>query len=114
MARNRPASLELALSGALPQQPETTTDTATIVQHPASSATSAPEPVPTSTPAPALAPKTKNYEQVVAYVPTACNKRLRMMCIEHDRDLNSFIREGIDMMLAKYGQPSLKEFEHKS
>ena len=108
MARNRPASLEAALGGTLPQQPETTPDTATIVQHPASSATSAPEA------APAPAPKAKNYEQVVAYVPTACKKRLRMMCIEHDRDLNSFIREGIDMMLAKYGQPSLKEFEHKS
>lgn len=59
------------------------------------------------------APKAKNYEQVVAYIPTAAKKRLRLMCIEHDRDLNSFIREGIDLMLAKHGQPSLKEFEKK-
>ena len=98
MARNRPASLEAALGGTLPQEP--TTKTATIVPHPA---------MPVSAPA----PKAKNYEQVVAYVPTACKKRLRMMCIEHDRDLNSFIREGIDLMLAKYGQPSLREFEAK-
>ncbi|TXN27893.1 hypothetical protein FV232_25055 [Methylobacterium sp. WL30] len=98
MARNRPASLEAALSSALPQ--ESTAGTDTIVQHPA-------------TPMSAQVPKARNYEQVVAYVPTACKKRLRMMCIEHDRDLNSFIREGIDLMLAKYGQPSLKEFEAK-
>lgn len=98
MARNRPASLEAALGGALPQEP--TTETATIVPHRAN-------------PVGAPAPKAKNYEQVVAYVPTACKKRLRMMCIEHDRDLNSFIREGIDLMLTKYGQPSLKEFEAK-
>jgi hypothetical protein len=96
MARNKPASLEAALGGQMPQ--ETAADAATVVQHPTSAPTSA---------------KPKNYEQVVAYVPTACKKRLRMMCIEHDRDLNSFIREGIDMMLAKYGQPSLREFETK-
>jgi len=101
MARNRPASLEAALGGALPQEP--TNDTVTIMQHSASPAA-----------APAPVAKAKNYEQVVAYVPTACKKRLRMMCIEHDRDLNSFIREGIDLMLAKYGQPSLKEFEGKA
>lgn len=92
MARNRPASLEIALGGQMPSE------TADVVQHPSRTMS---------------APKVKNYEQVVAYVPTACKKRLRMMCIEHDRDLNSFIREGIDMMLIKYGQPSLKEFEKK-
>ena len=96
MARNKPASLEAALGGTMPQ--EHAAETATVVQHPSSG--------------PAK-PKIKNYEQVVAYVPTACKKRLRMMCIEHDRDLNSFIREGIDLMLAKYGQQSLKEFEGK-
>jgi hypothetical protein len=96
MARNRPASLEVALNGQQPQEAEP--ETANVVQHPSSAAPS---------------PKVKNYEQVVAYVPTACKKRLRMMCIEHDRDLNSFIREGIDLMLAKYGQPSLKDFESK-
>ena len=96
MARNKTASLEAALGRTMPQG--LAAETATVVQHPSS--------------APAT-PKTKNYEQVVAYVPTACKKRLRMMCIEHDRDLNSFIREGIDLMLAKYGQPSLREFEGK-
>ena len=79
----------------MPQEP--TTEGAIIVQHPAKAAP----------------PKTKPYEQIVAYVPTQAKKRLRMMCIEHDRDLNSFIREGIDLMLARYGQPSLKEFEEK-
>jgi len=96
MARNKPASLEAALGGQMPQ--EATHESATVVQHPSSVST---------------APKPKNYEQVVAYVPTQAKKRLRMMCIEHDRDLNSFIREGIDLMLAQYGQPSLKEFEGK-
>lgn len=96
MARNKPASLEAALGGQMPQ--EAAHESATFVQHPART--------PTAT-------KPKNYEQVVAYVPTACKKRLRMMCIEHDRDLNSFIREGIDLMLANYGQPSLREFEAK-
>lgn len=95
MARNKPASLEAALSGQMPQ--EAALESATVVQHPSSAAT----------------PKPKNYEQVVAYVPTQAKKRLRMMCIEHDRDLNSFIREGIDLMLAQYGERSLKEFEGK-
>lgn len=97
MARNKPASLEAALGGRIPLESAVPTESATIVPHPASTATV----------------KVKPYEQVVAYVPTAAKKRLRMMCIEHDRDLNSFIREGIDMMLAKYGQPSLSEFEAK-
>ena len=96
MARNKPASLEAALGGQMPQ--EAAADADTVVQHSSST--------------PVLA-KPKNYEQVVAYVPIACKKRLRMMCIEHDRDLNSFVREGIDMMLAKYGEPSLREFEAK-
>jgi len=89
----KPASLEMALAGnTSAAQPES----AAVVQHP------------TSAPAPKAS---KPYEQVVAYIPTAAKKRLRMMCIEHERDLNSYIREGIDLMLAKHGQPSLKEFE---
>ncbi|CAA2145542.1 MULTISPECIES: hypothetical protein [Methylobacterium] len=89
----KPASLEMALAGNnTAAQPES----AAVVQHPSSA------------PAPKSA---KAYEQVVAYIPTAAKKRLRLMCVEHERDLNSYIREGIDLMLAKHGQPSLKEFE---
>ena len=51
--------------------------------------------------------------KLTVYVPPAASKRLRLMCIEHDRDLNSYLREGLDMVLAKYGQPSLAEFAKK-
>jgi hypothetical protein len=34
------------------------------------------------------------------------------MGIEHNRRVNEFLQEGVDLMLAKYGQPSLKEFEN--
>ncbi|OHV18065.1 hypothetical protein BK022_01755 [Methylorubrum extorquens] len=51
--------------------------------------------------------------KLTVYVPPAASKRLRLMCIEHDRDLNSYLREGLDMVLEKYGQPSLAEFAKK-
>lgn len=89
----KPASLEAALGGAQYNEPATSAD---VVQHPAS------------------AQRTKGTEEkLTCYVPPAAKKRLRLMCIEHDRDINSYIREGLDMVLEKYGQPSLAEFAKK-
>ncbi|WP_342154326.1 ribbon-helix-helix domain-containing protein [Methylorubrum sp. SB2] len=92
----KPASLEAALGG-YASQDETagsSQDSAEIVRHPAAAART---------------PTVK----LTAYVPPAASKRLKMMCIEHDRDVNSYLREGLDMVLEKYGQPSLAEFAKK-
>ena len=61
--------------------------------------------------APAFRPAKPVYEKATVYVPKAALKRLKLMGIEHDKRVNEFLQEGVDMMLAKYGQPSLKEFE---
>ena len=93
----KPASLEAALGGYASQDADAGSgqDSAEIVRHPAS--------------AQARTPAVK----LTAYVPPAASKRLKMMCIEHDRDVNSYLREGLDMVLEKYGQPSLAEFAKK-
>ena len=92
----KPASLEAALGGHTQPAPH---DTAEVVQHPATQQASRPA-------------KPQDVKLTV-YVPPAASKRLRLMCIEHDRDLNSYLREGLDMVLEKYGQPSLAEFAKK-
>lgn len=91
----KPASLEIALGG---QSQPVATGTAEVVQHPSAAATR---------------PGKPQEAKLTVYVPPAASKRLRLMCIEHDRDLNSYLREGLDMVLAKYGQPSLAEFSEK-
>lgn len=53
----------------------------------------------------------KKTEKATVYLPRAAAKRLKLMAIEHDKRVNDFLQEGVDLMLAKYGQPSLKEFE---
>ncbi|MCY1640645.1 ribbon-helix-helix domain-containing protein [Methylorubrum sp. SL192] len=88
----KPASLEAALGGHTQPVPQ---ETAEVVQHPASR------------------PVKPQDVKLTVYVPPAASKRLRLMCIEHDRDLNSYLREGLDMVLEKYGQPSLAEFKDK-
>lgn len=89
----KPASLEAALGGNMQPEP---VSTAEVVQYPAS-----------------VARAKQAEEKITGYVPLAAKKRLRLMCIEHDRDINSYIREGLDLVLAKYGQPSLEEFGKK-
>lgn len=91
----KPASLEAALGGHT--QP-VAQETAEVVQHPASQPSR---------------PARPQDVKLTVYVPPAASKRLRLMCIEHDRDLNSYLREGLDMVLEKYGQPSLAEFKGK-
>jgi hypothetical protein len=51
---------------------------------------------------PAAAPPTKPVK----------TKHLKLMGIEHDKRVNDLLQEVVEMMLAKYGQPSLKEFEN--
>lgn len=92
--KKKPASLEAALNG---QAPIDASESAEIVQHPAAS----------------TKPAKPQDVKLTVYVPPAASKRLRLMCIEHERDLNSYLREGLDMVLEKYGQPSLAEFAKK-
>lgn len=87
----KPASLEAALSGS------------TFHEEPAGSEIAQPS----------SAPRKPAEVKMTVYVPQAASKRLRMMCVEHDRDINSYLREGLDMVLAKYGQPSLADFASK-
>ncbi len=86
--KKKPASLEALMSGAQPQ----------------------PEGV-VSTTAPDVVRVTKSVEKLTVYVPRAAAKRLKQMALDHDRRVNDFLQEGVDLMLAKYGQPALKDFE---
>ena len=87
----RPVSLEAAMRG-----------------EPTSEAAAPAEAVPT-----APAGKSATVEKLTVYVPKAAAKRLKQMALDHDRRINDFLQEGVDLMLAKYGQPSLADFEKK-
>jgi hypothetical protein len=52
----------------------------------------------------------KTVEKLTVYLPRAAAKRLKQMALDNDRRVNDLLQEGVDLMLAKYGQPSLKEF----
>ncbi len=87
----RPVSLEAAMRG------EPTPEAVAPVE--------AVPPVPTG--------KSTTVEKLTVYVPKAAAKRLKQMALDHDRRINDFLQEGVDLMLAKYGQPSLSDFEKK-
>jgi hypothetical protein len=53
------------------------------------------------------------HTKATVYLPKAALRRLKQMALDHECRINDFLQEGVDMMLAKYGQPSLKEFEGK-
>ncbi len=55
----------------------------------------------------------KTYDKATVYLPRAALKRLKQMALDHDCRINDFLQEGVDMMLAKYGQPSLGEFRDR-
>jgi molybdopterin-guanine dinucleotide biosynthesis protein A len=56
-------------------------------------------------------PPKPQVEKLTVYVPRAAAKRLRQMALDHERRVNDFLQEGVDLMLAKYGEKSLREFE---
>lgn len=60
-----------------------------------------------------IAGKVATVEKMTVYVPKAAARRLKQMALDHDRRINDFLQEGVDLMLAKYGQPSLADFEKK-
>lgn len=53
----------------------------------------------------------KAVEKLTVYVPRAAARRLKQMALDHDKRVNDFLQEGVNMMLSKYGEPPLKEFE---
>ncbi len=57
---------------------------------------------------PAVA-KTVN-EKATVYLPKPALKRIKQMALDQDKRINDLLQEGIDLMLAKYGQPSIEEF----
>lgn len=72
-----------------------------------------PAPAPDAPASPPPAGKSGSVEKLTVYVPRAAAKRLKQMALDHDRRVNDFLQEGVNLMLAKYGQPSLSEFEDK-
>lgn len=86
MSKKKPASLELAMAAT---DPTVLADVAPAMR----------------------SPPPKAYEKATVYLPRAAAKRLKQMALDNDRRVNDFLREGVDLMLMKYGQPSLQEFE---
>ena len=86
-AKKRPVSLELAMQGG---------DT-----EPAASESQAPRLV------------VPEVEKLTVYEPRAAARRLKQMALDNDKRVNDFLQEGVDLMLAKYGQPSLAELKGK-
>jgi hypothetical protein len=50
-------------------------------------------------------------EKATVYLPRAAMKRIKQMALDQDKRINDLLQEGIDLMLAKYGQKSINEFE---
>jgi len=67
------------------------------------------EEAPPAPPQPAM----PEVEKLTVYVPRTAARRLKQMALDHDRRVNDFLQEGVDLMLAKYGQPSLAEMKGK-
>lgn len=59
------------------------------------------------------APAPPVVDKLTVYVPKAAAKRIKQMALDHERRVNDFLQEGVNLMLAKYGQPSLEDFEQK-
>lgn len=56
-------------------------------------------------------PRPKTVEKLTVYVPRAAAKRLKQMALDNDRRVNDYLRDAVNMMLERHGQPSLEEFE---
>ena len=68
------------------------------------------DPAPISSGAAPLA-KDKTVEKLTVYVPRAAAKCLKQMALDNDLRVNDYLREAVDMVLQKHGQPSLQDFE---
>lgn len=64
-------------------------------------------------PAPAPAAKTSDVDKLTVYVPRAAAKRIKQMALDHDKRVNDFLQEGVELMLAKYGERPLKDWEKR-
>ncbi len=64
-------------------------------------------------PQPASAAKPSDVDKLTVYVPKAAAKRIKQMALDHDRRVNDFLQEGVDLMLAKYGERPLRDWEKK-
>lgn len=91
----KPVSLEAQLAGQM-TPPAATTETRT-------------ENVVAFQPAPAK----PTLEKATVYLPKAAMKRIKQMALDHDKRINDLLQEGVELMLARYGQPALKDFEGK-
>jgi hypothetical protein len=52
-------------------------------------------------------------EKATVYLPRAAMKRIKQMALDQDKRINDLLQEGIDLMLTRYGQPSIKDFDAK-
>ncbi|MBO0906549.1 ribbon-helix-helix domain-containing protein [Jiella sonneratiae] len=90
MATKKRVSLEEQLAGRS-QPDEGSTDTDKVVTL-----------TPTAKPKP-------SQEKATVYMPRQALKLIKQMALDQDKRVNDLLQEGVDMMLSKYGQPSLKE-----
>lgn len=107
MSRKRPSvidTLDLAGEGASP--PPAATDASNVVKLQGS------EPEPAPAPKPATKPKARpEVQHTSIYVPKAAYRKIREIALTEDRKPHDIIMEGVDLVLAKYGFPSLAEFK---
>jgi hypothetical protein len=67
-----------------------------------------PSPVATTAAAPSTTAK------LTTYVSKATWRCLKIMAIDQDKAVNDLLREALDLLLAKYGEKSLAEWEKKA
>tara|TARA_R110002051_G_scaffold235539_2_gene297013 strand:+ start:307 stop:591 length:285 start_codon:yes stop_codon:yes gene_type:complete len=94
MATKKRVSLEEQLAGRS-QPDERPTETDNVV-----ALASAPKPRPTQ-------------EKATVYMPRQALKLIKQMALDQDKRVNDLLQEGVDLMLSRYGQPSLKEQDLK-
>ncbi|SOC89922.1 hypothetical protein SAMN05421890_4911 [Ensifer adhaerens] len=90
----KPVSLEAQLAGQMAPPPATETRTENVVAFQS-------------------APAKPALEKATVYLPKAAMKRIKQMALDHDKRINDLLQEGVELMLARYGQPTLKEFDGK-
>lgn len=90
----KPVSLETQLAGQMTPEPVGQGSTDNVV------AFAAPAPKPAN-------------EKATVYLPRAAMKRIKQMALDQDKRINDLLQEGIDLMLHRYGQPAIKDFESK-